>query len=163
MRVQHPGASTTSSKSVTTSLAKFKIDPWCTKFTVLGRSSSDEAMLKANDTVRKMFAYPHDILKALMADGVKLVVLGRGEKLSDLREFKTFKDVKGFDALSRTVDYTPETKLLVVGEENVIANPRDPNAGDTQVIRVFATALYRLTGTRPVDQNWEKRRRDVQQ
>ena len=155
--------------SVTTPPAKFKIGPWYTKFTwareftVLGRGASDAAMLKANDTIRKMFAYRHDILKALMADGVKLVVLGRGEKLSDLPEFKTFKDVKGFDALSRTLDYSPETKLLAVGEENVISNPRDPNVGDNQVIRVFATALYRLTGTRPVDPNWEKRGRDAQQ
>jgi hypothetical protein len=78
--------------------------------------------------------------------------LGRKEKLSDLPEYKTFKDVKGFDALSRTLDYSPETKLLAVGEENVLANPGDPNVGDNQVIRVFATALYRVTGTRPVDQ-----------
>ena len=28
---------------------------------------------------------------------------------------------------------------------------------------MFATALYRVTGTRPVDPNWEKRGRDVQQ
>jgi hypothetical protein len=62
--------------------AKFKIDPyytkftWAREFTVIGRQTSDEAMLKANDTIRKMFAYRHDILKALIADGVKLVVLG---------------------------------------------------------------------------------------
>ena len=41
---------------------------------------SDEALLKANDTIRKMFAYRHDILKAMIADGARLVVLGRKEK-----------------------------------------------------------------------------------
>ncbi|HWB06203.1 MAG TPA: hypothetical protein VG796_24485 [Verrucomicrobiales bacterium] len=149
--------------------AKFKVDPWYTKFTwareftVIGRGASGEALLKANDTIRKMFAYRHDILKALIADGVKLVVLARGEKLSDLPEYKTFKDVKGFDALSRTLYYTPETKLLVVGEENVLANPRNPNVGDNQVIRVFADALYRVTGTRPVDPDWERRGGGLQQ
>ena len=155
--------------SITAPPAKFKIDPWYTKFTwareftVLGRGASDASMLKANDTIRKMFAYRHDILKALMADGVKLVVLGRNEKLSDLPEYKAFKDVKGFDALSRTLDYSPETRLLAVGEENVVANPRNPNVGDNQVVRVFATALYRVTATRPVDPNWENRGRNVQQ
>ncbi len=66
--------------------ARFKIDPYYTKFTyarefpVLGSDQvSDEALLRANDTVRKMFAYRHDILKALIADGVRLVVLGRDE------------------------------------------------------------------------------------
>jgi len=149
--------------------AKFKIDPyytkftWAREFTVLGRQASDEAMLRANDTIRKMFAYRHDILKALIADGVKLVVLGRTEKISDLPDYKAFKDVGGFDALARTLGYTPETKFLVVSEENVLANPRDPNVGDNQVIRAFAHAMHRVCGTRPVDPNWEKRGREVQQ
>ncbi|HMJ88704.1 MAG TPA: hypothetical protein VK530_02750 [Candidatus Acidoferrum sp.] len=155
--------------NVTAPPAKFKIDPWYTKFTwarefiVVGRDASDAAMLKANDTIRKMFAYRHDVLKALMADNVKLVVLGRGEKLSDLPEYKSFKDVKNFDALSRTLYYSPETRLLVVGEENVLANPRDPDVGDNQVIRVFADALYLVTTSRAVDPNWENRRSAVQQ
>jgi hypothetical protein len=149
--------------------AKFKIDPWYTKFTwareftVLGRGASDAALLKANDTIRKMFAYRHDILKALIADGVKLVVLGRNETIADLPEYRSLKEVKGFDPLLRVLDYTPETRLLGVAEENVLGDPRDPNAGDNQVIRVFATALLRVTATRPVDPNWEKRGRDVQQ
>ncbi len=155
--------------NVTAPPAKFKIDPyytkftWAREFTVVGRQASDEALLKANDTIRKMFAYRHDILKALMADGVKLVVLGKSEKISDFPEYKTFKDVKGFDALARTLDYSPETKLVVVSEENVLANPRHPNVGDNQVIRVFANALYHVTAMRPVDPNWENRGRAVQQ
>ena len=61
--------------NVTPPPAKFKIDPyytkftWAREFTVVGREASDEALLKANDTIRKMFAYRHDILKALIADG----------------------------------------------------------------------------------------------
>jgi hypothetical protein len=135
--------------------AKFKIDPYYTKFTwtreftVIGRRASDEALLKANDTIRKMFAYRHDILKALIADGVKLVVLGRNEKLSDLPELK---GMTSLDLLARTLDYAPETKLLAVGEENV-----------SQVIPVFAKALYHVTSQRPVDPNWENRGRAVQQ
>src|SRR5262249_46640736 len=75
--------------------ARFKIDPYYTKFTfarefpVLGSARvSDAALLRANDTIRKLFAYRHDILKALIADGARLVVLGRTERLSDLPEFK---------------------------------------------------------------------------
>lgn len=155
--------------NVTAPPAKFKIDPyytkftWAREFTVLGRQASDAALLKANDTIRKLLAYRHDLLKALIADGVKLVVLGRNERLADLPEFPSLKEAKGFDALARTLDYTRETKLLVVGEENVLANPKVPNVGDNQVIRGLAKALYHLTGTRPVDPNWEQRDRNVQQ
>jgi hypothetical protein len=148
--------------------AKFNIDPyytkftWAREFTVLGRQGSDEALLKANDTIRKMFAYRHDILKALIADGVKLVVLGPHEKISDLPEYKDMK-IKGLDHTSRFLDYSPETKLLVVSQENVLAEPDDPYATGCQVIRVFAKALYYVTGTRPVEANWESRPRGLWQ
>jgi hypothetical protein len=109
--------------------ARFKIDPYYTKFTwarefpVVGHGASDAALLKANDTVRKMFAYRHDILKTLIADGVKLVVLGRDEKLADLPELKNGKSI---DRLSRMLDYTPETKLLVVGRKTCWRIPKRP-------------------------------------
>lgn len=154
--------------NVTPPPAQFKIDPWYTKFTwareftVIGRSASDEALLRANDVIRKMFAYRHDILKALIADGVKLVVLGRGERISDLPEYKRLADTKerrqgvpvdspAVDALVRVLDYSPALKLLVVGEENVLGNPGDPRVGDNRVIRLFARALYDVTSHRAID------------
>jgi hypothetical protein len=136
---------------------------WAREFTVLGRQASDAALLKANDTVRKLFAYRHDILKALIADGVRLVVLGRDEQISDLPEYRTPNDRGEVDVLARTLEYAPKTRLLVVGEENVLADPNAPNVGDNQVIRLLARALYQVTGMRPVDPNWERRGRDVQQ
>ncbi|WP_395138043.1 hypothetical protein [Armatimonas sp.] len=65
--------------------AHYKIPPVFTKFTlarefpVVGHSrTSDKALLKANDTIRKLFAYRHDILKALIGDGYYLAVLPKG-------------------------------------------------------------------------------------
>ncbi len=155
--------------NVTAPPAKFEMDPyytkftWAREFTVLGHQASDEALLRANETIRRMFAYRHDILKALIADGVKLVVLGPKEHIYDLPEYKKLDDPRSIDALARYLTYTPELKLLVVGEENVLADPRDMYVGDSQVIRVFADAIYRVTGTRPVDPNFENRPRGVWQ
>ncbi len=148
---------------------KFKIDPYYTKFTwarefpVVGRQASDEAMLKANDTIRKMFAYRHDILKALINNRVKMVVLGRDEKLTDLPECRNMSRRFGFDPLARVLNYSPRAKLLVVGEENVLAEPGAPNVDDYQVIRTMADAIYQVTGTRSEDPHWDERGRDVQQ
>jgi len=154
--------------NVTAPPPRFKIDPYYTKFTwarefiVVGRQASDEALLKANDTIRKMFAYRHDLLKALIADGAKLVVLGRNEALSDLPEFKnaTSNDT---DLTARFAGYTPDKKLMVVAEENVSGNPNDNGVGSCEVIREFAKAVYQVCGTRPIDPNWDHRGRDVQQ
>ncbi len=137
--------------------AKFGVDPWYTKFTwareftVVGRGASDSAMLRANDVVRRMFAYRHDILKALIADSVKLVVLGRSERIADLPEYKGLADRQGIDVLARSHEYTAAMKLIVVPEENVLGDPADPRVGDNGVIRGFARALYQVAGTRPVD------------
>jgi hypothetical protein len=150
--------------SVTPPPAKFKIDPyyakftWAREFTVLGSPQvSDAALLKANDTIRKLFAYRHDILKAMIADGARLVVLGRQEKLSDLPEFKEARRQAGFDEV-RYWEYTPSLKLMVVPEENVLGLPSDPCAGKCMVINVFAKGLYQVVGLRPVDPNFEKQR-----
>ena len=132
------------------------IDAWYTKFTwareftVVGRGASDEGLLRANETIRRMFAYRHDILKALMADGVKLVVLGPKESVADLPEYKKLADKSKIDHTLRYLTYNPGMKLLVVSQENVLANPRVMYVGDNQVIRVFADALYRVAGLRPV-------------
>jgi hypothetical protein len=148
---------------------KFNIDPyytkftWAREFTVVGRQASDEAMLRANDIVRKMFAYRHDILKALIADGVKLVVLGPGDRISDLPEYRKLTDTKEIDVLTRSLDYNPQMKLLVVGEENVMRDPSEKMVGDSQVIRVFARAVYEVAGKRPVDPTWDSRPGNVWQ
>src|SRR5262249_20624811 len=154
--------------SVTPPPEKFKIDPyytkftWAREFTVLGSNRvSDEALLRANDTIRKMFAYRHDVLKALIAEGARLVVLGRREKLSDLPELKDARDKAGFDGV-RYLDYRPSLKLMVVPEENVLGLPREPFAGKGLVVSAFARALYQATAQRPVIADFEQRR-DKQQ
>jgi hypothetical protein len=135
--------------------ASFKADPYYAKFTyarefpVLGsKRVSDAALLKANDTIRKMFAYRHDVLKAMLADGARLVVLGRGEKLSDLPEFQETRKKPGFDD-ARYLDYTANLKLMAVPEENVLAAPDDPFAGKNMVVSVFAKGLHAVTAARP--------------
>jgi hypothetical protein len=154
--------------SVTPPPAGLKADPYYAKFTsareftVLGSGRvSDAALLRANDTVRKMFTYRHDVLKALIADGARLVVLGRGEGLGDLPEFRGSRNEAGFDGV-RYLDYAAGLKLMAVPEENVLGLPGDPFAGKCMVVSVFAKALYRVTGLRPAVPDFE-RQRDRQQ
>jgi len=150
--------------------AKFGLDPyytkftWAREFTVVGSAkASDQALLKANDTIRKMFAYRHDILKALIADGVKLVVLGYDEPLLDLPDYKKAPDQTNWDNTVRLHDYTAESKTLVVPEQNVLGTADDPFQGKSMVIREMARAIYYVTALRPEDPNWDHRGRDVQQ
>jgi alpha-glucosidase len=104
-----------------------------------------------------MFAYRHDILKALIEDGARLVVLGRKEKLSDLPEFRSSRREAGFDEV-RYLDYDRERKLMVVPEENVLGLKGEPFAGKSMVVSVFARGLWRVTATRPVIAGFAERR-----
>jgi hypothetical protein len=148
--------------------ARFKVDPYYSKFTwarefvVLGsKHVSDEALLRANDIIRKMFAYRHDVLKALIEEGARLVVLGRKEKVSDLPEFKASRGEEGCD-LVRYLDFDQRRKLMVVPEENVLGLKEEPFAGRCMVVSVFARALHQVTAGRAVIEDFE-RRRDRQQ
>jgi hypothetical protein len=143
---------------------RFKIDPyytkftWAREFTVVGsKHVHNEALLKANGIIRKMFAYRHDILKAMIADGVRLIVLGRDEKLSDLPEFKDAKERPGFDEV-RYWEYTPSLKRIVIAEENVLGLDGEPFAGKSMVVSLFAKGLYQAAGLRAGDPDFDKRR-----
>lgn len=155
--------------SVTAPPANLKADPAYVKFTlarefpVLGTAKvSDAALLKANDTVRKLFAYRHDLLKALINQGLRLVVLGRDERLSELPEFRHAAQDTAFDEL-RYLDFTPGGKLLAVPEANVLGLPGDPFQGEAMTISVFAKAVHLALGQRPVDPVFESRTKDRQQ
>ncbi|HEV7224216.1 MAG TPA: prolyl oligopeptidase family serine peptidase, partial [Pirellulales bacterium] len=152
--------------SVISPPARYQFDAYYTKFTsarefpVVGSDRvGDDALLKANDTIRKMFAYRHDILKTLIGEGVRLVVLGRAEKLTDLPEFDA-SDAS--DASTRFVAYTPDAKVMVVPEESILGPAAGSFAGKSLVISAFARAAYRATALRPVDPGFDKRR-DKQQ
>ena len=143
---------------------RYHFDPYYSKFTyarefpVIGSARvSDAALLKVNDTVRKLFAYRHDVLKALMAADVHLVVLGRGEKLSDLPEFRVPVMNPGVD-LARVVDYQPDRRILVVPEENVVGPPTDDSlGGQSSVVAAMSRAAYGVCASRPVDPDFDKR------
>lgn len=149
---------------------KLGIDPYYTKFcwarelTVVGRDASDESLLIANNIVRRMFAYRHDILKSLIAAQIKIVVLGPNESLADLPELKRAGTTDGeLDRLTRYFRYDPEVKLLVVSEENLIATRAIGAQADSHLISLLADAIHQVVGTRPVDPEWVNRPRQVWQ
>lgn len=112
-----------------------------------------------------MFAYRHDLLKALIADGVKLVVLARHERLADLPEVRNrlAAGKNDIDLTIRLVEYHPELKLLAVGEENVLETHGRAHLDGSHVVRVLAHAVHQVAGLRPVDPNWKSRPRNVWQ
>ncbi len=140
--------------AVTTPPAKLNCDPfykkhvYCRSLPVIGSEKvSDEALLKTNQLIRDMFTYRHDILKAMIDQDLRVVVLAEDEKVTDLPECKNL-DVKG-QVLA------PSKKLprLVIGQDYVL-NPE--KFSDNVLVKEFSKAIINMVATRPEDPNFEK-------
>jgi hypothetical protein len=100
-----------------------------------------------------MFAYRHDVLMALIDSGVRVVVIGADEKLTDVPELES---VNGVNARARRFGYTPGYKIIVCGEENLLKREDDPHSGESVLVGELARALYAVAGLRPVDEKLEE-------
>lgn len=125
---------------------------------ILGSGSvSGEALLEANYLVRHMFAYRHDVLKAMIEAGLRLVVVAVDEKITDVPEYKNEEALGAEGNRRRVIGCTPRRLIIVCGEENLLTYPNDIHAGESILIREFARALHVITGHRPIDKESDKK------
>ena len=147
---------------------RFSIDPyykkfsWAREFVIVSRTATDEQLVDANQIIRHLFAYRHDILKTLINRDAKLVVLGQGETLVDLPEWESLKKA-GIEPNARFVEFAPATNLIVVDGAEVTQTSGTSNGLGNPVIASMTDAFLKLTADREIDPNWENRGRDVQQ
>jgi hypothetical protein len=113
--------------------------------------------LEANYLVRQMFAYRHDVLKAIIDAGLRLVVVGVNESISDVPQCKDQLDAESDGKARRFFTCTPERLMVICAEENLLCYRDDPYAGESILIREFARALHTITGHRPVGQEPDKK------
>jgi alpha-glucosidase len=147
--------------AVTTPPAKLNCDPfykkyvYCRSLPIIGsEKASDEAMLKANQVIRDMFTFRHDILKAMIDKGLRVVVLGEGESSANVPECKPLSYI------DRCILMTGSQPRLVIGQDYILTPEK---YGENVLVKEFAKAIPIMVGTRPFDPNFEKSRRDKQQ
>ncbi|MGD8499740.1 MAG: hypothetical protein PVJ86_03790, partial [Phycisphaerales bacterium] len=149
---------------VTSPHAKLRCDAFYKKYVrarglpILGSGKvSDEALLEANYLIRHMFAYRHDVLKAMIDAGLRLVVVTEDERITDVPEYKDQETLELDGKLRRVLGCTPERLIIVCGEENLLGNPNDIYAGESMLIREFARALHVLAGHRSVQKESDEK------
>jgi len=124
-----------------------KCDPFYTRhvrargLAILGSDKApDAALLEANRIVRRMFAYRHDLLRAMFKGGLRVVVVGENEKISDVPELKDAGDV-------RSVNCTAERKIIACGAESLLGAKNG-----SVLVGQLARAMHLLTGLREIDE-----------
>lgn len=143
---------------VTTPPEDIKLDKFYTKYLycrslpIIGsKNASDDAMYQTNEYIRRMLTFRHDILKAMIDQGLQFIVLGDNEKITDLPEFK------GTNITGRIYfKFTKENSRFVVGKEYILTPDK---IGENLVVREFAKAIPLLVGSRPFDPNFARQQK----
>jgi len=135
--------------NVDSSLVKYV---WCRGFSIFGtKGVSDEAMLCVESTVRNLFRYRHDILKAMINANFTVVVIADDElprlpALQDKLEVKTFIEEKD----GKTTVQLPSAFQLVVRQSEILPVNGSVLLGQSKLIGDMALAAYMYAGLRPV-------------
>jgi hypothetical protein len=116
-------------------------------------------MLEANYLIREMFAYRHDILKALIDADLRFVVIAENEKVTDVPEYHDLQRKRWWNNQRRSPGYNRRRSIISCTEENLLNRPNDKNAGECVLIGQFARALHQVTGLREVDKEFESKKK----
>lgn len=109
--------------------------------------ANDEAMLRANQMIRDMFTYRHDILKKMIDDGLRVVVLADGEDINVVPECAVLSTTERCLTINK-----PEFRI-VIGRDYILTPEK---YGENLLVREFAKAIVTNVANRPVDPNFEK-------
>jgi hypothetical protein len=106
---------------------------------VASRRVNDEALIRAKRIVVRMLAHRPALHQALVADRMRIAIIGKSERMSDLPEYRGAcgdNDMRGRPA-SKT------RKLISASEENILRRPRweDRHQGESLLVRAIAISL----------------------
>jgi alpha-glucosidase len=141
----------------------------------------DLALQRTHEIVGHMLAGRPDVLEAMVRNRMYLIVIGKDQVYTDMPEYRNHPNPAYQNERVRGTGGRPTS----FGEENLLSLPLDRYDDESiavhefchtidrtlsavdptwnerrrracQVIRGFARALYHVTGTRPVDPNWDR-------
>jgi cyclophilin family peptidyl-prolyl cis-trans isomerase len=119
---------------------------------------SDEALLEAAWIVERLLGERDDILDAMAAQKVRLVVMAWNEFTTDVPEHAHLEPAVYWDRRARGLGAAPEAPAVSCAEENLLAYPGDPYEQENILIHEFAHALHSM-GLNQVDPSFEGRLR----
>ena len=117
----------------------------------------DRALLEARDRVLLLLARRTDLRDALVRHGVRVAVIGRSERTTDLPEYGDLPGAfPGTDWNRRTrgLGATRERPVASAGEENLLGLAGDPYRGEDILTHEFAHTIHTL-GLRSVEPAFE--------
>lgn len=121
---------------------------------------SDAALLEAAWIVGKMLGDRKDILDAMAAQKVRLVVMAWNQFTTDVPEHAHLEPAVYWDRRARGLGATPEAPAVSCAEENLLSYPGDPYGDENILIHEFAHAIHAM-GLNRVDPSFDDRLREA--
>lgn len=116
-------------------------------FPIVGSAQvSDAAMCEAAWIVRHVVGPRDDILQAMAANKVRLVVMAWNEYTTDVPEHSRLRSKVFWDRRARGLGATLHNPVVSCAEENLLGFPNDPYATENILIHEFAHAIHGTAG-----------------
>lgn len=144
--------------------ASLGLDPFYTKYldatgipVISSDRPADAALVQACLTVVHMLRERDDVRQEMIAQGMRVGVIGTSEVTTNLPEYNDLYAAfpgTDWDAL-RGVGATLARPVSSFGEENILCQAGDPYAGENVLIQTFSSSV--LLGVEAVDATFDRR------
>lgn len=143
---------------------EWKLDPFYQKqldvgILVVGSGKvADHALAEAGWIVGRMLDGRDDLLKAMRANRVRVVVMAATEYTTDVPEHSSLSPKLFWDRRARGLGATRANPVVSCGEENLLGHPGDPYPAENIFVHEFAHAIHG-TGLSTTDPTFDRRLR----
>ena len=163
------GRAAAADAAVTAPPAALKLDPFYKKYVsahglpiVASGAVDDHALLEVAYLADLMLAKRPDVRAAMIANGSRVIIMGRAEFTTDIPEYAHMKPKDYWDARARGLGGSETDPVCSCAEENILAFPGDPYAAENIFIHEFAHNIH-LRGMLKLDPTFDKRLKETYQ
>jgi alpha-glucosidase len=142
---------------------QLKLDPFYQKYTSAGGlpvlssdKVSDKALLEAAHLITQMLAEREDVLKALIRNRVRFVIMAPTEMTTDVPEQRNMTPKEYWDKRARGLG----GRVTSCGEENLLNLKGDRYRNENILVHEFSHAIHNY-GLKTTDPKFDDRLRDV--
>jgi hypothetical protein len=163
------GRAAAADAAVTAPPAALRLDPFYKKYVsahglpiVASGAVDDHALLEVAYLADLMLAKRPDVRAAMIANGSRVIIMGRAEFTTDIPEYAHMKPKDYWDARARGLGGSETDPVCSCAEENILAFPGDPYAAENIFIHEFAHNIH-LRGMLKVDPTFDRRLKETYQ
>ncbi len=123
---------------------------------VSSQVAEDAALLRVRQSLELLLSKRPDILRALAANRLKIVVIAQSERVIDVPENHKLEPKDYWASRTRSIAASLDRPFMTIPEENILGRPTDPYAGESLVVHELAHTVHELA-LKQIDPDFDKK------